>query len=84
MMKRTKHWNCELTTTGNCHASNAELESVEAFINGRLFDLKLDSDQQVTAERQADLAFWNYIDNLDCRATADALADTVTVMAFYG
>ena len=84
MMKRTKHWNCELTTTGNCHASNAELESVEAFINGRLFDLQLAEYAETSAQLEVESSFWNYLDNLECRAAANALADTVTAMAFYG
>jgi hypothetical protein len=83
-MKRTKNWNCELTATGSCHASNAELESVEAFINGRLFDLQLAESAETSAQREVESSFWNYIDSLDCRAAADAIAENVTVMAFYG
>ena len=83
-MKRTKQWNCELTTTGTCHASDVELGNLEAFINGRLFDLHLAESAETSAQREVEGSFWNYIDNLECRATADALADTVTVMAFYG
>jgi hypothetical protein len=83
-MKRTKQWNCEVTTTGNCHASDVELDSLESFIAGMLFDLQLSDFAEARAQREVESSFWNYIDNLECRATANALADTVTVMAFFG
>ena len=78
-MKTQKKWNCEIQTTGGYSGDESELKQLEDYINEQLYGRIFFED---TVQFEVDLMFWDYLDSLDCRATANAIADNCAAIAF--
>ena len=74
-----KNWNCEIQTTGGYAGNESDLDKLKDYIDEQLHGRDFCEN---TVQVEIDLMFWSYLDGLECRATADAIADTCVAIAF--
>ena len=72
--EKKKTYAVEIQTFGGYHGDEGDLDKLQDYLDGVIFDNGPES--VACADDLVISAFWSYVDSLDCKATAEAIADS--------